>query len=325
MGDEACIITQRYVFSRYAGCFVMNCTLHEKLSNVGRQLDGAIDSYEKLRVPLTSVTTKGDRILKKWKYRPCKLKRNRFILHGRHLSYENMVVKARRGFPGFNLHSYEDLMSRCSRIEAGTQSQWLDWDAEWLNPLQLSSKGWDFESLNSGNLVCKCANCKSTLCLKLNSGPSLNRRYGERYVSSEHSEHCPWRERQFDLRNEYHLQPWNLIREIERIKHLGTSRATIATIPRDKLQILFKCDEESLNLFLQGFRYLQDDIVECAGCFRKAFKSKILQQGVNAHSSWCKYYDREKLSNMIRKELEFPKEENLASRLKILEKYFESV
>lgn len=308
-----------------ADCFEMNCTLHEKLSNVGRQLDGAIDSHEKLRVPLTGVTTKGDRILKKWKFRPCKVEPNRFVLHERHLSYENMVTKARRGFPRFNLHSYEDLMSRCSRIEAGTQSQWLDWDAEWLNPLQLSSKGWDFKVLNSGNLVCKCASCKSTLCLKLNSGPSLNKRYWERYVSSKHSEHCPWRERQFDLRNEYHLQPWNLIRDIERIKRLATSHAAIATVPRDRLQILFKCDEESLKLFLQGFRYLQEDIVECAGCFRKAFKSKILQQGVNAHSSWCKYYDREKLSNMIRKELEFPKEENLASRLKNLEKYFESV
>ncbi|CDH13680.1 uncharacterized protein ZBAI_05466 [Zygosaccharomyces bailii ISA1307] len=303
----------------------MNGTLHEKLSNVGRQLDVAIDSCEKLRVPLTDVTTKGAGILKKWKYRPCKVEPNRFILHERHLSYENMVTKARRGFPRFNLHSYGDLMSRCSKIEAGTQSHWLDWDAEWLNPLKLSSKGWDFEVLNSGNLVCKCASCKSILCLKLNSGPSLNKRYWERYVSSEHSEHCPWRERQFDLRNEYYLQSWNLIRDIERIKHLATSHPTIATIPRDRLQILFKCDEDSLKLFLQGFRYLQDDIVECAGCFRRAFKSKILQQEVNAHSSWCKYYDREKLSNMITKELEFPKEENLASRLKYLEKYFESV
>lgn len=301
----------------------MDCSLNHKLSSALQELEYAIDTSVMHKAPSGFTLTKSDRILKKWKYRPRQVTRNQCLPGNRHFLYENVVSRLRQECPGFNLHSYEELMDRCSRIEAGTHEQLLDWDAEWLNPLRLSSKGWDFNGIKKGILVCKCDSCKHTLSLDLSSGSSLNKRYWERYVSSEHARHCPWRKTEFDLVNEYHLQSWNLLRDLERLRLSARGHEATKCTPEDKLQALFQCEKEPLQLFLQGFSYIRDDIVQCTGCFSRAFKNTILQTGANEHRSWCKYYDLEKLPRMIEDALDRPVDEDVTTRLKNLEQYFE--
>ncbi|CAR29654.1 ZYRO0G13838p [Zygosaccharomyces rouxii] len=303
--------------------FDMDGKLQNRLDNVGAELEWILDPSKISRKVRFSAVSPSDKILKKWKYRPRETRSNRFLDRVKLCPYENVVLTVRKNCPGFNLHSYDNLIDRCKRIQDGTREQWLDWDNVWINPISLSSKGWDFSSSQNGNLVCKCVTCSNTLCLQLNSGSQLNKRYWEKYVSSEHSIDCPWRKNQFDLVNEYYLQSWNLVRELERISRSRVSKES--ALFSGKLQSLFQIDDESLKLCLQGYELVEEDVVQCTGCHKRAFTKSILRDQINFHAEWCKYYNCEKLGEMIEKSVVLPMDKDINGRLKLLENYFETM
>ncbi|GAV55950.1 hypothetical protein ZYGR_0AZ01220 [Zygosaccharomyces rouxii] len=300
----------------------MDGKLQARLDNVGEELKRILEPSKTSRKVRFSAASPCDKILRKWKYRPRESLSNRFLDHVKQCPYENVVLTVRKNCPGFNLHSYDDLMNRCRNIQDGTREQWLDWDNLWINPISVSSKGWDFNTSQNGNLTCKCVTCSNTLCLKLNSGPQLNRRLWDKYVSSEHSIDCPWRKNQFDLKNEYYVQPWNLIREVVRISR---SIETKTPVRSGTSQYPFQTDEDSFKLYVQGYEIMEGDTVQCAGCYKRAFARSILQGETNFHAEWCKYYDGGKLSEMLEKPVIFSMGKDIDGRLKLLESYFETI
>lgn len=309
-------------------CFLCHFSMDEKLqgrlNKVGEELKWILEPSKTSRKVRFSAESPCDKILKKWKYRPRETLSNRFLAHARRCPYENVVLTARKDYPGFNLHSYDDLMIRCKKLQDGTREQWLDWDDVWINPISISSKGWDFKTLQDGHLTCRCVTCSNTLCLQLKLGSQLNKRYWEKYVSSEHSMDCPWKKNQFDLKNEYYVQPWNLIRELERISRSKETRST--PIRHEKSSRFPRLTEkDTFELHVQGYEMMGEDLVQCTGCYKRAFAQSILQNEINFHAKWCKYYDCEKLGKMLKGSVVFPVNKNINGRLKLLENYFENM
>lgn len=288
----------------------MDGRLRERLNSIGEELERVLEPSKKSRKAHFTAASPCDKILKKWKYKPRKTTSNRFLSRDKQCPYENVVLNIKEDYPGFNLHSYDDLMNRCRRIQDGTREQWLCWDNRWINPLSVSSKGWDFCVLQNENLTFKCVTCSSTLCLRLSSTSELNKGYWEKYVPLEHSIDCPWRKNRFDLENEYYVQPWNLIRELERIS---------------RLREIGESNKDLYNLCKQGYEMVEGDVVQCTGCFKKAFAKSILGSQTNFHDEWCKYYDCEKLDRLLEKSVVVPMGKDINGRLKLLENYFETM
>lgn len=301
---------------------IMDSRLQSRINNVEEELKRILEPCRISQRTCFGGQSPSNRILKKWKYRPRDISTNRFINHVKMCPYENVVVTIKKSCPRFNLHSYDDLMHRCARIQDGSTQEWLDWDDVWINPISLSSKGWDFDFLKNGTLTCNCITCSKALSLKLTLGSGLNRRYWEKYVSQEHSIDCPWRRNQFDLSNEYYLQPWNLIREFERINRSKLERKPSSS---GNLQSIFGIDDGSWQLLLRGYQLVATDVVRCTGCFKRAFVDSVLRDKINYHAGWCKYGDSEKLRKMIERSTKFSVNGDINGKLKLLESYFENV
>lgn len=316
-------------------------------------------------------TLESRRILRKWKYKTRLDKRakpNSFLSAGLQNFiplYENVVDSASKELSGFHLHSSKDLLDRCRNIQEGTNHMPLEWDAKWINPLTLASKGWTTCSTNNKSdsgyrLLCKCSCCHSTLCLDLQSNEndhgdiqqSLNKRYWEKYISNSHSQLCSWRRKQFDLQNEYHLQDSNLLSDLQRIqkqtmvpspkseKEPEFHSKLLSETQMSQLIAFFNCRDARtlLELSLRGYERIEgrEDIVRCTRCFHKAFTDTILcDEKWNCHAPWCRYFHEGRLPKMILELLKGAKEikgngdvskkTNVTQQLNELERYFENI
>lgn len=311
------------------------------------------------------------RILKKWKYKTradkCR-KPNSFLsaeLQNFIPLYENVVDSASKQLNGFHLHSLKDLLDRCRNIQEGTNQMSLEWDAKWINPLTLASKGWDMCSTNGKSesgykLLCKCNCCRSTMCLDLQPNEndhddiqqSLNKRYWEKYIPNSHSQFCPWKKKQFDLENEYYLRDSNLLSDLQRIqkqammpfpnkrKEPEFHSKLLSETQMCQLIAYFNCRDTPtlLELSLRGYERIdeRDDVSKCTRCFHKAFAKTILSdERWNCHAPWCRYFQEEKLPMMILELLkgakdikengEASEDRDAQQQLIELERYFENI
>ncbi|QLL34696.1 hypothetical protein HG536_0H00710 [Torulaspora globosa] len=293
-------------------------------------------------------------ILKKWRYRSRRVPEGRGSPWNRFLPrklqrltplHDDLVELAVREWHGARLCNLQELLERCSGIQDGSRSVVVEWDAKWINPLSLASKGWEFSSSDhKGRMVCRCQSCRKTIVLDLRleeaSSEYLRQSYWVNGVSKGHSACCPWRNVQFDLEKEYYLHKSNLVHDIERIKKAVSKPCSASkaekcpgTFPADQLTQLKKVfhyngDDQLLSLLVRGYEPIGDAVVRCSACFRNAFLRNC--SALNYHESWCRYREENKLAEMILSSLPLDlescgKPDSVEKRLHNLETYLEEL
>lgn len=264
--------------------------------------------------------TVASNIVKKLKYKPKDYvtKRNPFLsdkLQKSRVIYENTLESAGLRFPGFDLYSSVKFLARVKRLVEDTQCISLNWDEEWINPVTVTSKGWEYfpdDSVAHSTLPLQCSCCRKLLYLDLQEpevgqqSDLFNKAYHES-LSSEHSKDCLWKYKQFDSTKNYYLNETNLTADVYRILDgLKNGITPSSNLEPDanlnKIAALFQVRETSklqlLRILLQGYELIDKDIVQCTKCFRRTF-TKSLNEGHNGHTSWCSYSDPSKLSNLL--------------------------
>lgn len=296
------------------------------------------------------------KVLKKWRYRSrrasdgCKAPWNRFLpqkLQRLTPLYDDMVQVASLESHGVRLRDLQGLLERCRRLQEGAKSTPAAWDDQWINPLSLASKGWDFGSVDEKKrIICTCHSCRRTLLLDLGfdqcSSQYLRKSYWIHSVSSAHGPRCPWKDAQFDVEKDYRLHKWNLVHDIERIStelsqssKVSMKKSSQDFLPKSQFSSLkqvfhYHGEDQRLELLLRGFQPMMNepDVVKCSACFRKVFTSNLAHLDLSYHEPWCRYRQERLLAEMILSPInvaDFEEQDNVTKRLHKLETYLEGL
>ena len=299
--------------------------LEDKIQSITKLLKSSdtTSSIDVTQKDWTRFRLKYGNTINKWKWRPSKLRRNRF-LRGHPLKslpiYQNIAKITSEKFNGeFQLYSEDALLLRVRKIKEYTKLLFLKWDVGVINPLTLSSKGWTTAENGcapigsvSLNFVCHCCHKRLTIGVTLEED--------EETMSESHLPNCPWRRNVFDLKSRYYFNSLNVANEIEYIKghsfHISSDsgRTIVAhdlfkqihrlqnSTEVDTVLKLLNFNEDNLltlSIQLQGYEVVANDVLRCRGCFTYSDTNKLLSPVAHTHTPWCKYYRKDVLPRLI--------------------------
>ncbi|CAI4047541.1 Pml39p SKDI_13G0320 [Saccharomyces kudriavzevii IFO 1802] len=309
------------------------------------------DALEKNAKPASGkpTNTLGQRVITKWRYRkkphngssmlPEKCK-NRVQL------FDDLVQQSSNEFSGFRLHDLQALLEKIRLIQNYTRLLLVEWDARWVNPLTLASKGWKpYQGQSQSQAVFKCCCCHAIMTIQSSKNgddvtghnKKLNEKIWNSNIIGNHLRECPWRKNQFDLNKGYYLNSQNLIMDIERI-HTSIDKISSGSkefyIKRNssrifhylteremqKLAHFFNCKDYSLvGLLLLGYmKFQEDNLVQCTACFHRASIKGLEHTDFNGHALWCRFYNKEFLPKMLLELI--PGENNALTRIGVGER-----
>lgn len=279
-------------------------------------------------------------IVNKYKYRSLasNAKGNRF------LSKES--VRARRLFEKWEqreicVFSRREFSEAVQKLVRATRHCGILWDSQWINAVQIASRGWSVaekSDLDDGKfLSLRCRECSKVFCLKLDEhleSEQLERRFGT-LLADNHASGCTWKHKSYDLAKNYYISKASLYLEYQRVCGELEKCKNLEFEPQYSLDEnqravvgIFGVPETLYGVFaltLKGYNFINSEVVECAGCLRRAFVTTLEDPEVNVHAPWCKYKDEELLINLLKDSLPNDSTKSLEERLQSLQKHFHNV
>ncbi|SCV01856.1 LANO_0F13894g1_1 [Lachancea nothofagi CBS 11611] len=312
----------------------MDSNLLSRVEALRQKLDGSSISGSLVRPHLSSRV-----LINKYKYKTkaTRAKRNPFLP----VKLQNAGKLYERALDGQKLaFGCQEFANHLKSLVKASRHHLLLWNSEKVNAAVLAAAGWSPMPCNktSGgpqSLILKCSQCSEVFYLKLDEyleTAELESRFKEILTTAHHTG-CSWRRRQsYDLEKNYHLNRGNLYLEFERVSNelrrcQDWDMPQLENIDQDAVRPLARTFDvsidaialRSLSLVLKGYTFVNKEIVECSGCFQRAFITTIENSETNCHAKWCKYHDESKLTKMLLKSLSrIDKSSGLGERLESL-------
>ncbi|AET38413.1 Pml39p Ecym_2706 [Eremothecium cymbalariae DBVPG len=251
--------------------------------------------------------------------------------------YQSNVDLAVEKFRGFQIHNPTVFLKWVEEVVIISRQGMFQWDAKWINPVILLSRGWKVVEVQECVITLRCACCCKSWLIELSDAAhegGILELYNKR-IQKEHGAKCPWLTSAVDIEQYYKLHKNNVSVDIQRIADALRSSSTLPlpnniVITEDIKEIakLFNADSRQLGLlhiFVKGYQIISDQIIECTRCFhRSPLQSLVDDINYHGHTTWCRYAEKNRLKTLL---LELPKSGELlpvgtlSDRLMRLEKH----
>ncbi|SCU97303.1 LADA_0H05578g1_1 [Lachancea dasiensis] len=276
---------------------------------------------QKLRSPsgpkaLVKAQSPAQLIINKYRYKSKskRVKRNAFLpdhLQGVGKPYENLM-DGECALAFGKQRFLDDLKLSAS----ATRHTAVAWESQRFNIAVISSLGWyirpQTSSKGAGMLVLKCSRCAEVVYLKIedHTGKDSFDEKATKLLCNAHKPRCA--RPRLDLGKDYFLNSGNLSLEYQRIStslrgyqdlESGLKNIPSADSVRKLVPIFatpdLKINPTILHFLLKGYTFITPKIVECSGCYRRAFVTSFQDPDFCGHTAWCKYHDEMKLINIM--------------------------
>ncbi|CEP62860.1 Pml39p LALA0_S06e05490g [Lachancea lanzarotensis] len=204
----------------------------------------------------------------------------------------------------------------------------------------VAAAGWSAIPLQIINderiLALKCSDCSTVFHLKVEDYLSTNgfKNQAATLLAKAHKVGCLKYSKGFDIQRNYYLNHENLCLEFRRV--LEELSRSVAWDLEEKvhfdaeavgrLRSMLGSEHslpslDKLSLILKGYTLISSSVIECTGCYHRAFVKSFKDPDFKGHAKWCKYHDESKLVQMmLAPVIEKPKIVDIDQRLEDLAK-----